>query len=148
MSAFRGQNSAEFTATGTTLAPVLTASRAPPLRRGFARLNQELSDAEVAEDMADRHQRHRHREDPDLLRRQQLRERRHRTDPVLHRRLHLTERRPQRIEVRPAAPWSIAVPMASQLIGSTRSAHGLPPEPTGIDQLGVGRNFIIRPAHG
>ncbi len=54
----------------------------------------------------------------------------------------------QRVEVRPAVPWSIAVPMEAQLITSTRSQKGQPPQPTGIEKLTIGRNFIIGTAHG
>jgi hypothetical protein len=38
--------------------------------------------------------------------------------------------------------------MEAQLITSTRSQKGQPPQPTGIEKLTIGRNFIIGTAHG
>lgn len=52
-----------------------------------------------------------------------------------------------RVEVRPAVPWSIAVPMARHMIGLTDGQEGRRPEATGIAHLAVGSNFIIGHTH-
>jgi hypothetical protein len=52
-----------------------------------------------------------------------------------------------RVEVRPAVPWSISVPMARHMIGLTAGQEGRRPEATGITHLAVGSNFIIGDAH-
>jgi hypothetical protein len=52
-----------------------------------------------------------------------------------------------RVEVRPAVPWSIAVPMDRHMIGLTAGQEGRRPEATGITQLAIGSNFIIGHTH-
>ncbi|MDZ7589259.1 MAG: hypothetical protein U5L05_00920 [Rubrivivax sp.] len=49
----------------------------------------------------------------------------------------------QRVEVRPAAPWSIAVPMASHMVSAVVAQGASPALVTGITDLSVGSNFII-----
>ena len=68
--------------------------------------------------------------------------------------LHITEdrdgkyhlgdtERPQRNEIRPTYPWSLAVPLRRHYIETISDRHAMTAEPTGINELEVGRTFII-----
>ena len=46
-------------------------------------------------------------------------------------------------EIRPLFPWSIAIPVGRHFIEMTDRTEPIPPEITGVDELEVGRTFII-----
>ena len=54
----------------------------------------------------------------------------------------------QRIEVRPLAPWSLAVPMANHSLAAIGRRVPQSPQKSGIKSLAIGSNFIIGEHHG
>lgn len=50
-------------------------------------------------------------------------------------------------EIRPAYPWSIAVPAGQHLVGAMDAMGAWPPEPTGIAELSIGDTFILSGNH-
>jgi hypothetical protein len=62
--------------------------------------------------------------------------------------------RVHRVAVRPAMPWSVAVPMPTQRLSVTNASLGRDPVASGIGDLAIGRSFIVgataaaTPRHG